>query len=353
MCKLLPALLTLLCMTAPACAAPLEPDQYAQIVLGTAGASVSLDVRTSQEGYLVSSPMLPPPELGTLHVTATNARGAAVDIKGAKSLPAGIYHLRVTADGASPEPFNYGVRFVSWKDRFEPNDTARTAAKIELPFNEAIALRDSGDQDWFSFDLNGPGVLLVRLTSPAARSELLVEANAQNDPELRQGAKPATGDDASKITKFGNGAGVARRYFEVTARGAWLVMAKLGADPAADGSEMSARMDIVFYPDKPSRDMTPALVALGTSDTDPAIEQMRLRLRAEGRTVLVTNDPNEIARALTAVALAPIPGARWPVWLWLVIGLGILGGAGGVAVWRYPGMFAAMQRAIAGWRRSE
>jgi hypothetical protein len=333
--RLLAGMLFAALMAGPALGANVSvaPDDYAEIVLASPKASVTLETRLERDGYLSPYVLLPPPELGALHYAATDEAGKPVDLRGAKALTAGLYRVRVTADGGSPYAFNIALRLATWHDAWESNDTPATAAKVELPLTAAIGLRAKADADWFSFAVPGPGVLLVRLASPLSGPApmLTVESDAQNDPALNPEAKGAT----PRRTDVGADKNISRHYFEVKAAGTWLARAQATADAPADGDETASRLDIVFYPDSGAAPDRPALVALGISPDDPNIQQIILRLRAEGKSVVTTNNPKEIAAALLSASRPPPPQPRSYWWYGFGAVLLLLLAAGGYFGWTY------------------
>ena len=271
------------------------PDSYVSVILPTPETSVTLDIQTRQQGFLSPYALFPPNDLGALRFAATDGQGHPVDLRGARPLPAGTYHVVVSAEHGSLSPFNLQLRSLALSDGFEPNDSAEALRQVDLPFTGVLTLRARDDQDWFGFDVPGPGIVLVRLAPPPGGmgQQVAVQMNAQ-DEGLPNGT-------ARWVEIAADATGVAHRYFDVTQAGSWRVKAYSVRDSSA-ADEASLRLDLVFFPDQGAGASGPSLVALGVAPDDPNIEQLRLRMRAQGRNVLVTNDPEQIAAALLAAA---------------------------------------------------
>lgn len=312
----------------PAAGAPrtIAPGTYVSIVIPSPEVEILLDLRTETTGFLSPYALFPPNDLGAITLAATDARGNEIDVRGSKPLSAGLYHLKVGAERGSRTPFNFQIRLLGLSDDYEPNDRAEEARNIRIPFAGEIALRSREDEDWFRFDVPGPGIVLVRLAAAPgiARARLSVQAGRENSDE--------NPDEAPWTDVASDEAGVARRYFEAAKAGTWLVRTVSGDLPAT-GDEANYRLDVSFYPDKGPQG--PALVLLGVSDEDAGIQQLRLRMRAQGRNVLVTNDPIEIAAALLAAAAeqADAPSSLWSRILRAVAALAFAAAVGGGIYW--------------------
>lgn len=338
--RLLLAAALLLLVSAQAHAiARIQPGDYIEITLSRAGHPAVFEIELEEASLLTPFALFPPSELGTLKFDARNEDNAAVDLRGATPLPRGVYRISVSSEHASPAPFNVTLRTLGTAEDFSAHSTMETALEAELPVSAVLALRTQKDTAWYKFEVPGPGVVLVRLVSlnKAPGAALLVETDVTDGP-----AKSVSGGTTVNAAN----AGEAVRYFEAKGAGTWRVRATNDSSEPVTGDEAAMRLDIVFYPDAPDDGTAPSFVVLGTSPDDPAIQQLRLRLRAGGKKVLVTNDPKAIEKALIAAAHPrPAPslvdrvleGRSWLTWA-AALGLFVLAAGGyGIWLWRRRG----------------
>lgn len=330
--------LAVLVATLGACEKQPEPtvhrvkaDAYTQILLGSVGAKEVFEVRTRHEGFISPFVQLPPPELTAFHFEATDEAGKTVDLASARPLPAGLYRIVVTANAASSVPFNIAFRTLRFAETEDDSNTAQNPISVSLPFTRQMALRAADEQHWYRLDVPGPGVLLVRLASLSHATSGVFGVGPVVPVAMGANYMPPLLTEVSA-----DGSGVAHRYFEIKEAGAWFVRAGVSSSVPLGGDEGAQRLDIVFYPDKGNEAETATFVALGVSPDDPGIQQIRLRMRAEGKNVIVTNDPKVIAKSLSDVGRKYRPSlfATSGGW-WTAVGIAVLVAAAvGYFLWR-------------------
>jgi len=265
---------------------------------------------------------LPPPEVGTPKFVITDAGGKEVSIDPPRVTPAGKYNLAISAAGKSTDSFNIKIAASEPLDRYEPNDTRQTAAKLTLPLRTNIELHNRPNSDWFRFTIDRPYVLSVHVRPRGSAKAHFAVTDAE-------------GKELYKTSNTWDYSGA--RYVSVTGGEYYLEVWK------PYSGAVQAELELSLY--APSggtggkKDKKGGFIAVGMKKDSPDLNQLSVIAETAGVELVEAISPEimkaELVDAVAAEETSPEEavsrdGGAWVTWLAV---LGILATAGGAAFW--------------------
>jgi len=294
---------------------PGAPGRMVEIALPVPGARVAVPFTTGESGTLRAEAFFPPPALGAVTMGLRDAAGNVVAADRQTGIvPAGDYIMLVAAEGHAPQRFTVKVELEPPLDPFEVNDVRADATPVELPFDAAIQMDAQPRADWFTFEIEEAGVLVMHLSTPQALDGPMFRLSDAGETEI-YATQDRFGYRGARFARVEPG----RYWLEVWDR----------ADRGADAPESIARLMLEYRAPEPAASGSPGVSAVGLPESSPEFGQLAILGLITGLEVLVTVTAEDVAEAIETAIGAPdwtltiavlvlllLAGTVWAAWYW-------------------------------------
>jgi hypothetical protein len=303
------ALLLVLGVGAPARA---QVDEMISVRLDKSGATRTIPFSLAEPRILRMQAYFPPTEVGEVFFQLKDAADKEVAWDGDRTVPAGEYHVVVSARGASPQDFP--VKILS--DSLPVPDAGRDAkSATRLPLGSRVhtRLRVESEAAWFRIDPAHAGILSVQVRlSSGQGTPMFAIMGPDKKPLYRTG---------------GSKEYLGARYAPVEAGKRYYL--KLWADL---GGGAIVELETMVFGLRPGKGG--GLAAMGVPDGSELMGQLDLVAQATGTRLTKAETPQQLRRELEEAMGVRPPGSGWAVAGW-ILGLGGIGAAAWFW-WRRP-----------------